>query len=84
MGDARMEFKPKLNQVFRKVFDDDSIEIFDEMTAKDIALWDSLMHVILVVAIEKEFGVRFNAAQMGKLKNVGEMLDFIGKAVSIK
>lgn len=65
--------------MFREVFDDDSIEIFDEMTAKDIPEWDSLMHIILVVAVEKEFIVRLNAAQVGQLKNVGEMLDLLEK-----
>jgi len=77
--DTKLGIKTRLNRVFREVFDDDSIEIFDEMTAKDIPEWDSLMHIILVVAVEKEFIVRLNAAQVGQLKNVGEMLDLLEK-----
>ncbi len=70
----RDEIRRRLNQVFVEVFDDDSIQIFDEMTAKDVEDWDSLMHISLVVATEKEFGVRLNAAEVGKLENVGAML----------
>ena len=79
MADTRSEIKTRLNKVFREVFDDDTIEIFDEMTAKDIPEWDSLMHIILVVAVEKEFAVRLNAAQVGQLKDVGAMLDLLEK-----
>ena len=77
--DTRLEIKTRLNRVFRDVFENEAIEIFDEMTAKDIPEWDSLMHIILVVTLEKEFAVRLNAAQVGQLKNVGEMLDFLEK-----
>lgn len=77
MLDSTLEIRERLNKVFREVFNDDSIEIFDKMTARDIPDWDSLMHITLIVAIEKEFKVRFNAAQIGKLENVGEMVDLI-------
>ena len=77
--DTRLETKTRLNRVFREVFEDDSIEIFDAMTAKDIPEWDSLMHIILVVAVEKEFIVRLNAAEVGHLKNVSEMLDLLAE-----
>jgi acyl carrier protein len=66
--------KQRLNQVFQDVFDDDSIEIFDDMTAADLDEWDSLSHITLVLAVEKEFGLRLSAAQVGNLKNVGEMI----------
>lgn len=72
--EKRKAIRDRLNVVFQEVFDDDSIEIFDEMTADDIDEWDSLMHITLVVAVEKEFDVRLNAAEIGKLENVGAMI----------
>ena len=67
----------RLQGVFRQVFDDETIVINDDTTANDIAEWDSLNHVILVVAAEKEFGLRLNAAEVGKLANVGALLDIL-------
>ncbi len=81
MEAKRNEIKKRLNRVFGEVFDDEKIEIFDEMTAKDIGEWDSLMHIVLVVATEKEFKVTLNAAEVGELKNVGEMLDLLCERV---
>jgi acyl carrier protein len=71
--------RERLNQVFQDVFDDDSIEIFDAMTAADLDEWDSLSHITLVLAVEKEFGLRLNAAQVGTLKNVGEMISLLAQ-----
>jgi len=73
----REEIKNKLNIIFQDVFDDDSIEIYDDMTAKDIDEWDSLMHITLVLSIEKEFSVELNAAEVGNLSNVGAMIDLL-------
>jgi acyl carrier protein len=75
MDTQRKEIFARLNRVFQQVFDDDKIEIFKEMTAADLEDWDSIMHITLVVATEKEFGFRLNAADIGNLKNVGEMVD---------
>lgn len=72
----------KLNEVFRDVFDDDSITVNADTTADDIEDWDSLEHINLVSAVEKEFGVKFTMAQVVGMKNVGEMVEVILHAVS--
>jgi acyl carrier protein len=79
MINSRPEIRDRLNKVFRDVFNDEKIEIFDGMTARDIDEWDSLMHITLIVATEKEFKIRLNAAQIGKLDNVGSLMDLIVK-----
>ena len=74
---TREEVYVKLNEVFRDVFDDESIVVNDATTADDIEDWDSLEHINLVVAVEKCFGVKFNMGEVAKLQNVGEMADLI-------
>ena len=64
------------------VADDDSITVNAETTADDIEDWDSLEHINLVSAVEKEFGVKFTMAQVVGMKNVGEMVDVILAAIS--
>lgn len=68
-----MNALPRLQRVFRDVFDDDDLVIQDGTTARDIPDWDSLTHVQLIVAAEAEFGVRFQAAEITGLLNVGEL-----------
>ena len=76
---ATSTVRDRLNTVFQNVFDDEDIEIFPEMTADDIDEWDSLMHITLVVAVEKEFQVNLTPSEIGGLKNVQEMIDLLEK-----
>ena len=62
------------------IFDDlllDPTELKPETTAKDVPEWDSLMHISILVAVEKEFNVRFRVGEVEKTKNVGEFADLI-------
>ena len=73
----REEIYNKLTEVFRDVFDDESIEINDGTTADDVEGWDSLTHITLLAAIEDEFSVKFDMKAVHGLKNVGEMVSLI-------
>lgn len=69
----------RLTEVFREVFDDDSIKINDRTTANDIEEWDSLEHINLIEAVEKEFSMRFQMREVSGMKDVGEMADIIAE-----
>ena len=62
------EIFDRLNDVFRDVFDDDSLSV-----AADIEDWDSLSHITLVSAVEDEFRMKFSMKEVVEMKNVGEM-----------
>lgn len=72
----------RLNAVFQDVFDDEDITVNDATTSADIDDWDSLEHINLVSAVEKEFGVKFTMGQVVTMKNVGEMADIILAAIN--
>ncbi|MCR5595869.1 MAG: acyl carrier protein [Lachnospiraceae bacterium] len=74
---TREEIYEELNEVFRDVFDDESITVDDETTADDIDDWDSLEHINLIAAVEQQFGIKFNMGQIVTMKNVGEMVNYI-------
>ncbi|SCY41202.1 acyl carrier protein [Lachnospiraceae bacterium XPB1003] len=78
---TREEILNKVNEVFHEVFDDDSIEVTETTTAKDIEDWDSLMHITLVSEIENAFGFKFMMKDVVGMKNVGEMLDIIAQNI---
>lgn len=67
----------KLTAVFQDVFDDENISISGNTTAADIEDWDSLTHIMLLSAVEDEFGIKFDMKAVQSLKNVGEMVDLI-------
>lgn len=67
----------RLTEIFRDVFDDESIEISDSTTADDIEAWDSLEHITLISAVEKAFKMRFSMREVSGMKNVGEMAEIL-------
>jgi acyl carrier protein len=69
----------RLTEIFRSVFDDPDLRITADMTAKDVPDWDSLSHITLIVAIEREFRIRFTTAEVASLMNVGDLADRIRK-----
>jgi acyl carrier protein len=62
-----------LTAVFREVLDNDALVLEEKTTAKDVEGWDSINHVLLVVAVEKKFKVKFTAGEIQQLQNVGDL-----------
>jgi acyl carrier protein len=75
----RSEIYEALNDIFRRTLDDPSITLSPSTTAQDVEGWDSLAHIMIIVQIEKKFTVKFQAAEMEELKNVGEMVDLLSQ-----
>lgn len=78
------ETKIKLQNIFRRAFGRNNIVLFNQMTAKDIEEWDSLMHITLIIAIEKDFSIKFTLDELVELKNVGDTIRLIEKKLKSK
>ena len=71
------EIMDRLNAIFQDVFDDDSLTVGPNTTAKDVEDWDSLSHITLMAAVEDEFRMKFSMKEVVEMKNVGEMVTII-------
>lgn len=72
-----MDIKNDLQEIFRDIFDDETMELTNALCADDVEDWDSLSHIRLIVAIEKQFHIKFSFGEMKNLENVGEMIELI-------
>lgn len=77
-----MNIKMKLEEIFRETFEDSDLEIFDDMSAKDIDDWDSLTHIQLILEIEKAFKVKFTLDEITKTQNVGEFINLLATKIT--
>lgn len=75
------ELLDDVTAVVRSVFSDNQISLTEATTADEVDGWDSLMHLNLIIALEKRFGIRFSTAEISNLKeagqNVGTLLQLI-------
>jgi acyl carrier protein len=67
----------ELQEVFRSVFDRPDLEIARESNAHDVEGWDSLNHINLIMALEKQYRVKFGLGELQDLENVGDLLDLL-------
>jgi acyl carrier protein len=67
----------RLAEIFCDVFDEDSIELTPELSAKDVDGWDSLTHIRLILTIERTFKIKLSTSEIGKLENVGDLVALI-------
>lgn len=71
------EILATVQEIFQDVLDNEDIELSYETTSDDIEEWDSLSHIQLIVAIEKQYKVKFTSKEIMSWGNVGEMIDNI-------
>lgn len=71
----------KLDNIFAKVFDNPTLKIEPHMTANDVEGWDSMSHMQLIVAVEKEFGIKISGADVMRMKNVGDLIQLIDNKI---
>jgi acyl carrier protein len=67
----------KLSVIFRDVFEDETLIAKPSLTADDIAGWDSLTNLRLVLTVQKAFGVKFTAHEITGFNNVGELATLV-------
>ncbi len=75
------EILSTIRDIMVDVFDLDDVEVTPTTTADDIAEWDSLSHVRLLVTIERKFGIKFTNSEIESLKTVGDLARVIQSKV---
>ncbi len=63
----------RIKNIFRVIFETDEIDI--NTTINDIDSWDSLFHIRLIAAIEKEFSVRFSFGEIIELTSISKIVE---------
>lgn len=75
----RSEILQQLQAVAAQTFRCDPALIQEQTTARDVARWDSLRHLVFIGNVEHAFGCRLDLATVMQLDNVGALIDEIVK-----
>ncbi|WP_159013175.1 acyl carrier protein [Acidisoma sp. S159] len=67
------ELYSQLTDVFRDVFMRDDLELKPELTAKDIAGWDSFKQIEIILMLEQKYDIKFHTRELDGLLNVGDL-----------
>jgi acyl carrier protein len=78
------EIYSRLTDIFLDIFNDDTIVLSPDLSADQVADWDSFAHINLIVTIESRFKIKFNTAELESLRNVGQLVKLIGEKFALK
>lgn len=73
----REEIIEKMTEIFRCVFENDSMILSDDMTPDTVENWVSLTHMKMVTALQENFGVKFSIKDQMKLMRVGDIITLL-------
>ena len=82
MSLSEEEILAQVQNIFREVFNDNTLIITYSTTAADIEEWDSLEQINLLVAKEKHFNIKFDIDEVINLTNVGDMVRVIKNKIN--
>jgi len=74
---TREEVFNSVQNIFRDIFDEEELIINENTNTDDIEEWDSLNHINLVSAIEKEFKIKFSIKEFMMMKDIYAIIDMI-------
>ncbi len=72
----------RITDVVRDELDDDALALTPATRASDVAGWDSLAHVRIVVGVEQAFKVRFATSDIARLKTVGDLVGLVQRGLA--
>lgn len=71
--------EPRLKSAILRELNLDDFEMTEATIGPQVPGWDSLSHVRILAAVEKEYGIRFRGLEVVRLKNVGELQDLVAR-----
>jgi acyl carrier protein len=71
----------RVNNLIGMIFGCDGAALTDNDSPQTIAKWDSVTHIMLLSAIEDEFGVKFTDDQMASIHTIGEIRNAVASQI---
>ena len=76
-GQLEDELEQKIKDVMKAVFEISVGEIDEESSIDNIDLWDSMGHMKLLVALEQDFGIKFDIDELIEMVDYSKIKEII-------
>lgn len=73
----RTEILSKIQELLVEIIDNEEIVIDESSSPSTVEDWDSLTHFNMIMELQKEFGIKFGAAEIQGWQNVGDIISSI-------
>ena len=74
-----------LSEILRETFDDSALVLTPDLKLQDVANWDSMNHINMVLDVETRFGVGFEVSEIQAIKSIDDLVGLLrNKGVEIE
>ncbi len=73
-----------LIRIAREEIGNPRLTLREDMSADDVAEWDSLNHTIITMAIGAEYGVELTPKGLGEARTFGELIALVNQAIDAR
>ena len=80
----KSDLENKIEQILRTVFQSNTFTFDRSISRFDLPKWDSLNHMQIISQLEKTFNIRFEAKEVLKLKNLGDLSDSVNSKLTVQ
>ena len=70
-----------LTEIFRDLFLRYDLMATPELTAQDVAGWDSFRHIEIMMAAEERWAIKFSTRELDGLRSVGDLARVIAEKI---
>jgi len=67
----------RIENIFKKTFDDNDFKITDDITPDSYQKWDSIHTVFIMIELEKEFNTTFSTQEVADFTSIGKIIGII-------
>lgn len=75
---TQAEILDRMFRIIRSVLAMDTLALSPETAARDVAGWDSLRHVKIILKVEEQFAIQLSSREIDGLRNIGDFIALIG------
>ncbi len=79
MPKTETEVLTDIQTIARTTFRRPDLNLDRSSSANDVAEWDSMSHMRLIVGVEKHFKIKLTLVDLAGLENVGDLVDSVIK-----
>ncbi len=76
------EIRQGVTEVFHEVFADDTLKLTPQMNSANIAGWDSIKMVTIIISVEQKFGIKMRSIEVDQLRSVGDLFSLVKTKLS--
>ncbi len=71
----------EIQDVFRRIFGDETLVVSSSTSQEDIEAWDSLEHINILSIIEQKYGIKFDLNEVMEIKTAGDIMQLVSQKV---